>query len=69
MTMTISKRKYTFLAIGICILIALVVGVFYALLFGKDVFQGAVGSVGGAGGVTVQFDFQRMSGLSGISGQ
>lgn len=62
-------RKYTFSIIGACILLALFAGVFYALMFGKEIFQGTVGDVGGGGGAVVQFDFQRMQGLGGISPQ
>lgn len=62
-------RKYAFPIIGACILLVLLISVFYALMFGKEIFQGTVGDVGGGGGAVVQFDFQRMQGLSGISQQ
>lgn len=69
MTETTNKRKYLFPIIGVCILGTLGVGVFYSLLFGKEVFQGAVGDLGGGKSAVTQFDFQKLKGLSGISEQ
>ena len=64
-----NKRKYIFPIIGVGILGMLIAAVFYSLMFGKDVFQGSVGSIGGGKSAAVQFDFQHMKGLSGITAQ
>ncbi len=65
----VNKRKYIFPIVGVCILIGLAVGVFYALMFGKEVFQGSIGEANGGKSAVVQFDFQRAKNISGISDQ
>lgn len=64
-----NKRKYLFPIIGIVILILLFIGVFNALMFGKEVFQGSIGGANKGSGAVVQFDFQRVKTISGISEQ
>jgi hypothetical protein len=64
-----SQKKYILPAIGVGILCILVITLFYALLFGKSVFQGSIEDMSGGKGVTVQFDIQGAKELIGISGQ
>lgn len=63
MTITISKKKIVFPVIAVVILLVLVSGVFYALTFIKDVFQGVAGGVDGVGGISEPFNLQGAKGL------
>lgn len=69
MNESVTKKKIMLPSIAIILLVFLVVGVFYALTFAKDILENVVGEVGGPQEGVVKFELQKARDLGVVEPQ